>query len=90
MPIMQNSCTYQTVAVSHQAYQINVPHFSTETIPTGTRIIFKFQELLPEDNLAAARSCDTRFDISSHFLDAFFLSFSFLRIIFPSPMYLFP
>lgn len=78
MPIMQNSCTYQTVAVSHQAYQINVPHFLTETIPTGTRIIFKFQELLPEDdNLAAARSCDTRFDIPSHILDAFFFLFHF-------------
>lgn len=57
----------------------------------GTRITFKFQELLPEnDNLAAARSCDTHFDMPSHILSAFFLSVSFLRIIFPSPMYLFP
>lgn len=57
----------------------------------GARITSKFQVLLPEnDNLAAARSCDAHFDIPSHMLSAAFYSFSFLRIIFPSPMYLFP
>lgn len=39
IPVVQNSCTYQTVAVSNQGYQINAP-FLTGTIHMGTRITF--------------------------------------------------
>lgn len=44
----------------------------------GTRITFKFQELLPEnDILAAVRSCDTHFDVPVTSWVLFFFLFNF-------------